>query len=71
MVAELAAAALGAAIDAAYFPDNLALSFLTIVPDLLWLAYFFRSTRIRHIFYLHDWDMAVNAIHPLKLKMAT
>jgi hypothetical protein len=71
MVAELAAGVLGAGIDAAYFPDNLGLSFLTIVPDMLWLAYFFRSTRVRHIFYSHDWDVAVNSIHPLKLKMAT
>ena len=71
MVAELAADGLGAGIDALYFPDNLPLSFLTIVPNLLWLAYFFRSTRIKHIFCLHDWDVAVNSIHPLKLKMAT
>jgi hypothetical protein len=70
MVAEVAAATLGAVIDAAYFPDNLPLSFLTIIPDLLWLVYFFRSDRVRHIFYLHDWDVAVNSIHPLKMKMA-
>lgn len=58
MVAELAADGLGAGIDALYFPDNLPLSFfLTIVPNLLWLAYFFRSERIKHIFYLHDWDV--------------
>ncbi len=71
MVAELAAAGLGAVIDALYFPDNLGLSFLTIVPNLLWLVYFFRSERVRHIFLLQDWDVAVNSIHPLKLKMAT
>lgn len=71
MVAELAAAVLGAGLDAAYFPDNLGLSFLTIVPGVLWLAYFFRSARVRHVFHLHDWDVAVNSIHPLKLKIAT
>lgn len=64
MIAELAAGVLGAGIDAAYFPDNLGLSFLTIVPDMLWLAYFFRSTRVRHIFYSHDWNVAVDSIHP-------
>jgi hypothetical protein len=71
MVAELAADGIGAVIDGFYFPDNLGLSFLTIVPNLLWLAYFFRSARIRHIFRLHDWDVAVDSIHPFKVKMAT
>jgi hypothetical protein len=71
MVTELAADLLSAGIDSVYFPDNLALSFLTIVPNLLWLAYVFRSTRIRHIFYSHDWDVAVSSIYPPKLKMAT
>ena len=71
MVAELAADLLGTGIDAVYFPDNLALSFLTIVPNLLWLAYIFRSTRVQHVFRSHDWDVAVNSIYPLKLKIAT
>ena len=71
MVAEFSANVLATMIDAAYFPDNVALNFLTIIPGLIWLAYVFRSTRIRHIFYLHDWDVAVNSFHPLKLKMAT
>jgi hypothetical protein len=71
MVAELAADLLGAWIDSVYFPDNLALTFLTIIPNLLWLAYVFRSTRIRHIFHSHDWDVAVSSIYPPKLKMAT
>jgi hypothetical protein len=70
-VAELAADLLGAWIDSVYFPDNLALTFLTIIPNLLWLAYVFRSTRIRHIFHSHDWDVAVSSIYPPKLKMAT
>ena len=71
MVAEFSADVLATGIDAAYFPDNLALNFLTIIPGLIWLAYVFRSTRVQHIFYLHDWDVAVNSFHPLKLKMAT
>ena len=71
LVAELAADLLGAGIDAAYFPDNLGLSFITITPDLLWLAYIFRSKRVRHVFDSQDWGVAVNSIHPLKLKIAT
>ena len=71
MVAGLSADILATVIDAAYFPDNVALNFMTIIPGLIWVAYMFRSTRIRHIFYLHDWDVAVNSIHPLKLKMVT
>ena len=69
MVAGVAAAVLGTGIDAIYFPDNLPLSLLATASDLLWLAYVFRSKRVRHVFCLHDWDSAVNSIHPLKLKM--
>jgi hypothetical protein len=71
MVAEFSADILATVIDAAYFPDNLAFNFLTIVSSLIWLVYVFRSTRIRHIFCSHDWDVAVHSIHPLKLTMAT
>ena len=71
MAAELSTNVIGTVIDAAYFPDNVALNFLTIIPGLIWLAYMFRSTRVRHIFNLHDWDVAVNSIYPLKLKMVT
>jgi len=71
MVAELSADIVATVIDAAYFPDNMPFNFLTIISGLIWVAYMFRSTRVRHIFYSHDWDMAVNSIHPLKPKMAT
>lgn len=71
MMAEIGAAVLGAAIDTKYFPENLVFSFLTIVPALLWLAYFFRSARVRHVFCLHDWDVAVDSIYPPKLRIAT
>ena len=71
MVAEVAAAILGVGIDAIYFPDNLPLSALSIASDLLWLGYFFRSNRVRHVFYSHDWDVAVSSIYPLKPEIAT
>ncbi|HKE87608.1 MAG TPA: hypothetical protein VKB50_27815 [Vicinamibacterales bacterium] len=71
MVAELLAAVIGMGIDVAYFPDNVALGFLTVIPDIIWLAYMFRSTRIAHVFKLQDWAIAVDTIHPLKLKAAT
>lgn len=71
LVAQVAAGVLGLGIDAIYFPDNLPLSGLALVSDLLWLGYLFRSQRVRHVFYSHDWDEAVNSIHPLKLNTAT
>jgi len=54
------------AIDANYFPDNTALNLLTVIPASLWLAYLFRSVRVKHVFKTHDWEMAVNTIHPEK-----
>jgi len=71
MVADLSADVLAAAIDGAYFPDNVALTSLSLVSDLIWLIYLFRSIRVRHVFLSHDWETAVDSLHPLKLKTAT
>lgn len=69
--AELVAAIFSTVIDANYFPDNVGLNFLTLVPEALWLAYFFGSKRVKHVFETHDWEIAVNSIYPVKPKMAT
>jgi hypothetical protein len=71
IAAEVVGAIVSTGIDAVYYPDNVALNFLTIVPESLWLAYLFRSVRVRHIFQSHDWELAVNFIYPLKPKAAT
>jgi hypothetical protein len=71
MVAELSADVLAMVIDSVYFPDNVGFNLITIFSGLIWIGYMFRSKRVRHIFYSHDWDVAVNLIHPIKLKMAT
>jgi hypothetical protein len=71
MVAGLIADTLGLIIDLKYFPESLAFDFLAIVPAILWLTYFFRSQRVEHVFRLHDWETAVNAIYPTKLGLAT
>ncbi len=71
IIAEIAAAIVSTAIDAAYFPDNVGLNFLTIVPESLWLAYLLRSVRVKHVFQTHDWEIAVNSIYPAKPKIAT
>jgi hypothetical protein len=44
--AEVVAAIISTIIDVNYFPDNVGLNFLTLVPEALWLAYFFRSKRV-------------------------
>lgn len=69
--AEVVAVAISTVIDANYFPDNVWLNFLTLIPQTLWLAYFLRSTRVRHVFKTHDWEIAVNSIYPVKPKLAT
>jgi len=69
--AQVVASIVSTIIDANYFPDNVGLNFLTLVPEALWLAYFFRSKRVKHVFENHDWEIAVNSIYPVKPKMAT
>lgn len=69
--AQVLAAVVGVVIDATYFPDNQILSVIMLIQEALWLAYFYRSTRVRHIFNLQDWDTAVNLIYPSAPKPAT
>lgn len=69
--AELIAAVIGTMIDVTQFPDNLPFDFLTIVQEGLWLAYFFKSQRVKHVFKFHDWDVAVDSIYPSTVKLAT
>ena len=71
LLAQTVAAGIALILDAAYFPENQVFSILQIFQEGLWLAYFFRSTRVRHVFNLQDWDIAVNSIYPPKLKVAT
>ena len=69
--AELVAALTGAIIDVNRFPESLPFDFITIIPEAIWLAYFFKSRRVAHVFKAHDWDVAVNVIYPPKVKLAT
>lgn len=71
MIADLAADIIATGIDGAYFPDNMAITLLALVSDLIWLGYLFRSNRVKHIFLTHDWEQAVQSIHPQKLATAT
>jgi hypothetical protein len=71
LVAQVIAEVLAVVIDAKHFPDDSVLSGLMLVQELLWLGYFFKSARVRHVFVLRDWDVAVNTIHPTKLKLST
>lgn len=64
----------GLVIDAIYFPDSNeleALTYISIISSALWLAYLFRSVRVKHVFKTHDWEIAVNSIYPVKPKVAT
>ena len=71
LVAEVVAVAVGAAIDAKYYPDNIGFSALALIQETLWMLYFFKSTRVRHVFDSQDWEVAVHTIYPLKLKLST
>lgn len=62
--AEIVAGLIGTVIDVSHFPDNLFFDFMTVVPAVLWLAYFFKSSRVAHIFKAHDWEVAVNVMYP-------
>lgn len=66
MIADIVFAILAIGIDAKYFPDNAPFGLLGAISTLIWLVYLFRSKRVRHVFYSHDWDTAVEAMYPSK-----
>jgi len=70
IVAQVAAAGIGVLIDINYFPNNIVLGiFMTLVPESLWMGYFFASKRVRHVFQSHDWDTAVEQMYPSQTKI--
>jgi len=48
----------------AHFEDNLPLDAYTVVCTLIWVAYFFISKRVSHVFGLNDWEDAVDTFYP-------
>jgi hypothetical protein len=64
LLANLVAQAAGLIIDVGHFPANIAFRFPGVVAESLWLAYLFRSRRVRHVFLTHDWNAAVDTIYP-------
>ncbi len=71
MITEMIVDIVGAWIDAGFFPDNLPLTILTLIQNSIWLTYFYKSSRVKHVFQAQDWEVAVQTIHPLTLKTAT
>lgn len=68
------AGVLGLVIGARYFPDPDTTGMtlvLDVIPQSLWLIYLFRSERVRHVFKSHDWELAVNNMHPINPKITT
>jgi hypothetical protein len=61
LIAQAVAQGLGVLVDVKYFPENVPLSLLSFVPSVLWVGYFFRSARVRHVFKTHDWEVAGKA----------
>lgn len=71
MAFELGASVIAAGIDSKFYPDNLGIDVLTIVPTALWVAYFFLSKRVKHVFQRGDWDVVVDRIYPSQPRIAT
>jgi len=57
---------IGIGLDTLYNPDNIPLAAIGLVADCLWLLYFFRSKRVKHVFQANDWEAAVVNIYPPK-----
>ena len=51
-------------VDANYFPNYVAYRVGGLISEGIWMAYFFMSDRVRHVFKCHDWETAVETIYP-------
>jgi hypothetical protein len=54
---DFAFALLSTCIDNWHFADNVFFNFVTIAYSIAWLLYFWRSTRVKAVFYTHDWKI--------------
>jgi hypothetical protein len=56
-------------INAVYLKDDLSMTLgaLSLASYTAFAIYFFRSKRVRHVFNLHDWSVAVQKIYPEKV----
>jgi hypothetical protein len=61
LVVDLCWSSISCIIDIVYFPNSLALNFMSLIWPLIWLPYFFRSERVRRVFLLKDWGVDINA----------
>ena len=59
---QLAAAAVGAVIDFAQFPDNLPFDALAVIWPSIWLPYFYMSKRVKRVFETKDWIQMVPVV---------
>ena len=57
-------------VDVTYFPNSTPLRAGSLISVGFWVAYFFMSERVRHVFKSHDWDAAVETIHPMPKKLS-
>jgi len=65
VLAQVVASFVALLIHAKMFPDNIGLTLtFSLIPYCCWLAYFYLSKRVKHVFKFHDWDTAVETIHP-------
>jgi hypothetical protein len=66
LVVELIFALFGLAIHVVHFPENVPFDMYNIVLSSAWIAYFFFSKRVAHVFRLKDWGSVADRLYPLK-----
>jgi hypothetical protein len=57
-------------VDANYFPNGVAYRVGSLISEGIWMAYFFMSERVRHVFKCHDWETAVETIYPAPTELS-
>jgi hypothetical protein len=64
LAAQIVAMLAALIVDANYFPNYVPYRVGGLISEGIWMAYFFTSDRVRHVFKVHDWETAVETIHP-------
>ena len=57
-------------VDVSYFPNSIPFRVGGLLSLSFWIAYFFVSERVCHVFKVHDWETAVETIHPMPKELS-
>jgi hypothetical protein len=70
LVAQFVAMLAALIVEGDYLPKDVAFRVGGLLSESIWMAYFFVSGRVLHVFKFHDWETAVETIYPAQKELS-